>query len=100
MAAVLAGLGVGKPRDSTQIDYRLQGERVSLLCRAVCTQVAIELDAPTAVPVSGRLLPIGVGCDRWRQACRARAYFSCAPCASNTCTVTGMPARTLAVTVQ
>lgn len=51
---------LGKRRDSTQIYYRLQSERVSSLCRAVCTQVAIELDAPSAVPASERLLPIGV----------------------------------------
>ena len=40
---------LGKRRDSTQIYYRLQSDRVSSLCRAVCTQVAIELD-PEAEP--------------------------------------------------
>ena len=35
---------LGKRRDSTQIYYRLQSERVATLCRAVCTQVAIEMD--------------------------------------------------------
>jgi DNA-binding transcriptional ArsR family regulator len=33
-----------KRREGTQIYYRLQSERVATLCRAVCTQVAIELD--------------------------------------------------------
>ena len=33
---------LGKRRDSTQIYYRLQSERVATLCRAVCTQIAIE----------------------------------------------------------
>ena len=43
--ATLYRAGVlGKRRDSTQIYYRLQSERVATLCRAVCTQVAIELD--------------------------------------------------------
>jgi ArsR family transcriptional regulator len=50
---------LGKRRDSTQIYYRLQGEQVSTLCRAVCTQVAIELDPGTEVPAAERLLPAG-----------------------------------------
>jgi DNA-binding transcriptional ArsR family regulator len=51
---------LGKRRDSTQIYYRLQSERVATLCRAVCTQVAIELDPGTEVPATERLLPAGV----------------------------------------
>ncbi len=51
---------LGKRRDSTQIYYRLQSERVATLCRAVCTQVAIELDPQTVVPTAERLLPAGV----------------------------------------
>ena len=59
--ATLYRAGVlGKRRDSTQIYYRLQSERVSTLCRAVCTQVAIELDTPTEVLARERLLPNGV----------------------------------------
>ena len=51
---------LGKRRDSTQIYYRLQSERVATLCRAVCTQVAIELDPQaTALDSSDRLLPAG-----------------------------------------
>lgn len=58
--ATLYRAGVlGKRRDSTQIYYRLQSERVATLCRAVCTQVAIELDAPADLPASERLLPAG-----------------------------------------
>ena len=48
---------LGKRRDSTQIYYRLQSERVATLCRAVCTQVAIELDPETRVEPTDRLLP-------------------------------------------
>ncbi len=52
---------LGKRRDGTQIYYRLQSERVATLCRAVCTQVAIELD-PQGRPLDSgdRLLPAGV----------------------------------------
>ncbi|MEY8876062.1 MAG: ArsR/SmtB family transcription factor [Leptothrix sp. (in: b-proteobacteria)] len=48
---------LGKRRDSTQIYYRLQSERVATLCRAVCTQVAIELDPEIRVEPTDRLLP-------------------------------------------
>lgn len=58
--ATLYRAGVlGKRRDSTQIYYRLQSERVATLCRAVCTQVAIELDGGADVPATERLLPMG-----------------------------------------
>jgi DNA-binding transcriptional ArsR family regulator len=49
---------LAKRREGTQIYYRLQSERVALLCRAVCTQVAIELDAGAAVESSDRLVPL------------------------------------------
>lgn len=59
--ATLYRAGVlGKRRDSTQVYYRLQSERVATLCRAVCTQVAIELGGSNEVPASERLLPAGV----------------------------------------
>lgn len=48
---------LAKRRDGTQMYYRLQSERVATLCRAVCTQVAIELDGAAAVNPSDRLLP-------------------------------------------
>ena len=50
---------LGKRRDSTQMYYRLQSERVATLCRAVCTQVAIELDSQADVAAAERLLPLG-----------------------------------------
>ncbi len=44
-------------RDSTQVYYRLQSERVATLCRAVCAQVALELEAGSTVEPTDRLLP-------------------------------------------
>ena len=62
--ATLYRAGVlGKRRDSTQIYYRLQSERVATLCREVCTQVAIELDSQATqgdVTAGERLLPAGL----------------------------------------
>jgi len=56
--AMLYRSGVlAKRRDGTQIYYRLQSERVATLCRAVCTQVAIELDSVAHVDPSERLVP-------------------------------------------
>jgi DNA-binding transcriptional ArsR family regulator len=54
--ATLYRAGVlGRRRDGTQIYYRLQSERVATLCRAVCTQVAMELDGDGSVPAAERL---------------------------------------------
>ncbi len=54
--ATLYRAGVlGKRREGTQIFYRLQSERVATLCRAVCTQVAMELDGDESVPPEDRL---------------------------------------------
>jgi len=54
--ATLYRAGVlGKRREGTQIFYRLQSERVATLCRAVCTQVAMELDGSEPVPAAERL---------------------------------------------
>ncbi|BDI07827.1 ArsR/SmtB family transcription factor [Sphaerotilus microaerophilus] len=50
---------LGKRRDSTQIYYRLESERVATLCRAVCTQVAMEMDRDVQMAPSDRLLPLG-----------------------------------------
>lgn len=47
-----------KRREGTQIYYRLQSERVAALCRAVCTQVAIELDPESKVDAKERLMPV------------------------------------------
>ncbi|MFM2119799.1 MAG: hypothetical protein RL722_1267 [Pseudomonadota bacterium] len=55
---------LGKRRDSTQIYYRLESEKVATLCRAVCTQVAIELDPETGIgDEQDRLLPTAMA--RW-----------------------------------
>jgi DNA-binding transcriptional ArsR family regulator len=48
---------LAKRRDGTQMYYRLQSERVATLCRAVCTQVAIELEGESQVEPSDRLVP-------------------------------------------
>lgn len=50
---------LGKRREGTQIYYRLQSEKVAMLCRAVCTQLAVELDSEVPVPVEERLLVSG-----------------------------------------
>jgi DNA-binding transcriptional ArsR family regulator len=56
--ATLYRAGVlAKRREGTQIYYRLQSERVAMLCRAVCTQVAVELDDLGAIDSADRLLP-------------------------------------------
>lgn len=36
---------LGKRRDGVQIFYRIVNDRVVTLCRAVCTQIAIEADS-------------------------------------------------------
>lgn len=48
---------LGRRREGTQVFYRLQSERVAQLCRAVCTQIAIELDDGAAeLPSEDQLL--------------------------------------------
>jgi DNA-binding transcriptional ArsR family regulator len=48
---------LGKRREGTQIFYRLQSQRAATLCRAVCTQIATEIDGGSQLPPSERLLP-------------------------------------------
>jgi DNA-binding transcriptional ArsR family regulator len=48
---------LGKRREGTQIYYQLRSERVATLCRAVCTQVAIELEGDAQLPAAQRLRP-------------------------------------------
>jgi ArsR family transcriptional regulator len=56
--ATLYRCGVlAKRREGNQIYYRLQSERVATLCRAVCTQIAIELDSDAKVEPADRLVP-------------------------------------------
>ena len=51
---------LAKRREGTQVYYRLQSQRVATLCRAVCSQVAIELDPQSQVQTSERLVPAGM----------------------------------------
>ena len=51
---------LGRRREGVQIYYRIINDRVVTLCRAVCTQIAIEFDDPAAVPPAERLAPARV----------------------------------------
>jgi ArsR family transcriptional regulator len=49
---------LGKRRDATQIYYRIESERAATLCRAVCTQIAFEMDdSDNDLPTAERLTP-------------------------------------------
>ena len=48
---------LGKRREGTQIFYNLKSQRAATLCRAVCNQIATEIDNDTQIPASDRLLP-------------------------------------------
>lgn len=55
---VLYRTGVlAKRKEGTQVIYRVQSEQAVTLCRTVCTQIAIEMDEPSAVPLAQRLSP-------------------------------------------
>jgi DNA-binding transcriptional ArsR family regulator len=47
---------IAKRKDGTQVIYSVQSEKAVALCRSVVSQVAIELDDPTSVASSDRLL--------------------------------------------
>lgn len=49
---------IARRREGTQMFYRLQSERAAALCRAVCTQLAAEIDEDDVRPVRERLLQI------------------------------------------
>lgn len=56
--SVLFKTGVlAKRKDGTQVIYRVQSEKAVALCRSVCTQIAIEMDEPDAVPGGQALTP-------------------------------------------
>ena len=56
--AVLHKAGVlAKRREGTQMIYRVHSEKAVALCRSVCTQIAIEMDEPDAVPEGQALSP-------------------------------------------
>jgi DNA-binding transcriptional ArsR family regulator len=48
---------LAKRKEGTQVIYRVQSEKAVMLCRTVCTQIAIEIAEPSAVPPSERLSP-------------------------------------------
>ena len=52
---VRAGI-LARRREGPQIFYRVQSEKAVALCHAVCTQVAIEIDAPGSIAPRERLL--------------------------------------------
>lgn len=52
---------LAKRKEGTQVIYRVQSEKAVTLCRTVCTQIAIEMDEPTAIPTAERLLPRSAG---------------------------------------
>ncbi len=54
---VLYRTGVlARRKEGTQVIYRVQSEKAVSLCRAVCTQIAIEIDEPLQLPPSERLV--------------------------------------------
>lgn len=56
--AVLYRTGVlAKRKEGVQVIYRVQSEKAIALCRSVCTQIAIELDEPEALPPGQALAP-------------------------------------------
>jgi ArsR family transcriptional regulator len=56
--SVLFNTGVlAKRKVGTQVIYRVQSEKAVALCRSVCTQIAIEMDEPDAVPEGQALTP-------------------------------------------
>ncbi len=56
--AALHRAGVlARRREATQVYYRIASEPAAALCRAVCTQIAVELDGEDALPEGQRLVP-------------------------------------------
>lgn len=49
---------LARRRDATQIYYRIASESAATLCRAVCTQIAAELDGDAEIPPAERLVPL------------------------------------------
>jgi DNA-binding transcriptional ArsR family regulator len=57
--ATLYRAGVlAKRRDATQIYYRIGSERAATLCRAVCMQIAVEIDGEADIEPQDRLAPL------------------------------------------
>jgi ArsR family transcriptional regulator len=47
---------LARRKEGTQVLYRVQSEKAVALCRAVCTQIAIEIDEPSQMPAAERLV--------------------------------------------
>lgn len=48
---------LGRRREGTQIFYGILSQRAVTLCRAVCTQIALDIDEQAEVPRDERLIP-------------------------------------------
>ncbi|MCW5635464.1 MAG: metalloregulator ArsR/SmtB family transcription factor [Rubrivivax sp.] len=58
LAALYRAGVLARRRDATQIYYRVASERAATLCRAVCMQIAVELDGGHEIPANERLAPL------------------------------------------
>lgn len=58
LAALYRAGVLARRRDATQIYYRIASERAATLCRAVCVQIAVELDGGSDIPPAERLAPL------------------------------------------
>ena len=58
LAALYRAGVVAKRRDATQIYYRIGSDRAASLCRAVCMQIALEIDGDGPIPSEERLTPV------------------------------------------
>lgn len=57
--ATLYRAGVlARRRDATQIYYRIGSQRAATLCRAVCMQIAVEVDGGGELSAGDRLTPL------------------------------------------
>jgi DNA-binding transcriptional ArsR family regulator len=54
---------LSRRKEGAQVFYGLQSERVATLCRAVCTQVAIELDDNIPIDAADRLTKTSMSAD-------------------------------------
>lgn len=57
LAALYRAGVVAKRRDATQIYYRIGSDRAASLCRAVCMQIALEMEGDDPIPSQERLTP-------------------------------------------
>jgi ArsR family transcriptional regulator len=57
LAALYRAGVLAKRREATQIYYRIASESAAALCRAVCMQIAVELDGGHEISPNERLMP-------------------------------------------